>query len=590
MNETGKAALRRAHDPVFIKHYFRGEGIDIGAGSDSLSAYAHAFPFMRRVVAWDKEQGDALYMNGVEDGRYDFVHSSHCLEHLVNPMQAVARWLEIVKPGGYVIITVPDEDLYEKGLWPSRFNADHKFSFTIGKPRGGRLPRSINVLDLVSAMLPVASCERIVLLREFYDEAHPNVDQTMKSPAECAIEIVLCKRAVPTVRSLFEKAIQADNAQVSFAACRQAMELYPYRFDVYHRAMMQALRWKRPEEEKAIWTQAIERLPNEHGPRLYQWLHEALSGRLHEGFRLREATFNRAPWQRRTQVQPPENIPVWTGQPLLGKSITIWSEFGLGDEIFFFRFARILREQCGASHVSVVCQTPLLELFTASGEADTVVDTDHVADLPPSDYWVYPHGILAYLPPELDILPPTVPYLRLPQGEKPGIAAPSGALKVGIVFMKAPNRENSNECSLPSLSVLDSLFDLEGVEFYSLQKGLGADQAAQYAQQRKNFHDLGASLQNMMQTATALADLDMLLTVDTSTAHLAGAMGKPVWVMLPLLCDWRYLYLREDNPYYPTMRLFRNGWGNGRDWSAVIPRIRGELMTLCKERLDKSAS
>src|SRR5215471_11876519 len=114
MKETSKSVMRRARDPAFVKHYFRGNGIDIGAGDDPLGAYAHVFPLMGNVEAWDQAQGDALRMRGVKNDTYDFVHSSHCLEHLTNPTEAVARWLEIVKPGGHVIITVPDEDLYEK--------------------------------------------------------------------------------------------------------------------------------------------------------------------------------------------------------------------------------------------------------------------------------------------------------------------------------------------------------------------------------------------------------------------------------------------------------------------------------------------
>src|SRR5689334_10608191 len=126
MNETQKSVLRRSRDPAFLQSYFRGTGIDITAGSDSLSAYAYLFPKIQSVVIWNQKQGNTLHMNGVANGSFDFVHASHCLEHLGNPFQGLARWLELVKPGGHVILTVPDEDLYEKGLWPSRFNLDHK--------------------------------------------------------------------------------------------------------------------------------------------------------------------------------------------------------------------------------------------------------------------------------------------------------------------------------------------------------------------------------------------------------------------------------------------------------------------------------
>ncbi len=116
-----------------------------------------------------------------------------------NPHKALARWLDLLKPGGYVILTVPDEDLYGKGVWPSRFNRAHKFSFTMHKT-GERLPRSMNVLDLIVSMSHVAECERVTLVRENFDDRRRDVDQTANGLTECAIEIVLRKRDVPTAR------------------------------------------------------------------------------------------------------------------------------------------------------------------------------------------------------------------------------------------------------------------------------------------------------------------------------------------------------------------------------------------------------
>ncbi|MDR2195100.1 MAG: methyltransferase domain-containing protein [Gallionellaceae bacterium] len=588
MNETRKSAIRRAHDPAFVR-YFRGAGLDIGVENDPLSAYARLFPFIERVTTWNHAQGDALHLQDVGDCSYDFVHSNHGLAMIDEPVQALSRWLDVVKPGGHVIFTVPDEDLHGKNTWPNRFAPDQKNSFTIAKPKDStRLPRSINVLDLVNAMLPIAACERMVRIRDGYDDKQDaNVDQA-EGLAECAIEVVLRKREVPSLWDLLDAAVQADNADDSFAASRRAMTLYPYRFDAYHRTMLQMLRWGVPEQEGPIWEAALAWLPNSHGVHLYRWLHAVLAGRLHDGFRLRETRFVGAPWQRRTQAPPPVFVPAWNGESLEGKSIVIWSEFGLGDEIFFFRFARILRERCGAARVSVVCQPSLLELFQTSGIADVVADINHLADLPPIDYWVYPHAIPAHLPLDLEALPPTVPYLRVPDGQTLPAAlqhATPGVLRVGVVFKGAPTHENDIARSLSSLSRLERLFELEGVEFFSLQKGAGADEAARYAQALPNFHDLGAELHTMAKTAAAINALDLVLTVDTSVAHLAAAMGKPVWLMLPLLCDWRWHYKREDSPWYPTVRIFRNGWndGNSLEWDKVVERIRTALEELkCK--------
>jgi SAM-dependent methyltransferase len=588
MNETSKSALRRSHDPAFIQHYFVGEGLDIGAGEDPLAAHTHLFPRARRIQSWGEQQGDVVQMKGAHDGSFDFVHASHVLAEVTNPGKALARWLDLLKPGGYAVLTLPDEDLYGKGAWPNRFNKRHKSSFTICKPEK-QLAQSINILDLIQTLSHVASCERVSLVRDHYDEARNDADQTARGLAECAIEVVLRKRAVPTAQNMLDAIVKARSAEASIDAGRRAVKTYPYRFMVYHRSMMEWLRWDREDEVDRILEQCVVRLPNEHLPRLYRALHAISRGKLHHGFRLREAAMASFGWQRRTTAQPPATFPEWKGESLEGKSIVIWSEFGLGDEIFFLRFARMLRERCGAARVTVMCQTPLVSLFEVSREADAVIDVKHAAQLPAHDCWVFPHAIPAHLPLELDALPVSVPFLRAPSDEAPALLrTESHALKVGVVFKGAPTHENDHARSLPSLSVLDELFQLEGVEFFSLQKGAGADEAAQYAQRLSNFHDLGADIRSMDETASAIAALDLVLTVDTSVAHVAGAMGKPTWLMLPSYGDWRWHYTREDSPWYPTMRLFRRRFDG--NWPEVVARIRGHLLTLIASNLDSAGS
>jgi hypothetical protein len=275
------------------------------------------------------------------------------------------------------------------------------------------------------------------------------------------------------------------------------------------------------------------------------------------------------------------------GEPLRGKSIVIWSEFGLGDEIFFLRFARMLREQCGAARVTVVCQRPLVNLFIAAGEADAVFDVNQTDRMPEHDFWTFPHALPVHLPLQLDGLPQSVRYLRVPEGTvQPALPGRPGALKVGIVFKGNPTHENDANRSLPSLSVMDDLFRIEGIDFYSLQKGAGADEAADHASRLANFYDVGAGVGSMDETAAAIAALDLVLTVDTSVAHVAGAMGKPTWLLLPFYGDWRWHYTREDSPWYPSMRLFRRR--ANCDWSEVMARVGGHLLQLKEDRMSHS--
>ena len=193
MKETSKSISRRLRDPNFISRYFRGTGIDIGAGTDPVSLYHELFPLMGKVRIWDIKDGDAQVMEGVEDNTYDFVHSSHCIEHLHNPVIGLENWIRIVKPGGFVIVTVPDEDLYEQGIFPSNKNSDHKWTFTIYK-KSSWSEKSINVLELLTVYDDTIEINKVELLNQSYRYSLPQFDQTLTPVGECAIEFILRKR------------------------------------------------------------------------------------------------------------------------------------------------------------------------------------------------------------------------------------------------------------------------------------------------------------------------------------------------------------------------------------------------------------
>lgn len=191
-NECSKAAVRRACDPTFRDLFFVGNGIDIGAGADGLGTLKELFPKMGDVRHWDIPDGDAMLMQGVPDNSLDFVHSAHCLEHLVNPATALGHWLRIVKPGGFIVVTIPDEDLYEQGEWPSTFNTDHKQTFTVFKHCSWS-PRSVNMLQLLMALNPPCEIVKVEQLLAKYDWRGERRDLTWLTDAECAIEFVLRK-------------------------------------------------------------------------------------------------------------------------------------------------------------------------------------------------------------------------------------------------------------------------------------------------------------------------------------------------------------------------------------------------------------
>ena len=193
MQETSKALIRRLHDVRFANTYFVGDGVDIGCGPDPLSKYAQQFPLMTGLKEWDLQDGDAQKMASALDDSYDFVHSSHCLEHLFDPYEAFDNWIRICKPGGHIITTIPDEDLYEQGVWPSNHNPDHKTSWTILKNESWS-PASINLLEFLYQYKDKVEVMKIELVNSSFIYGVERFDQTYHSISECAIEFVVRKR------------------------------------------------------------------------------------------------------------------------------------------------------------------------------------------------------------------------------------------------------------------------------------------------------------------------------------------------------------------------------------------------------------
>ena len=193
MKECSKSIIRRIREPNFANHYFVGDGLDVGGAPDPLWLYREFFPRMTGVRVWDKEDGNAQTLLSVEDESIDFVHSSHCLEHLQAPAESLKNWFRVIKPGGHLIVTVPEEDLYEQGQFPSTYNSDHKWTFTIKKAKSWS-SKSLNMLELASNLGTEAEILKIQKLDESFRYSLPRFDQTLTPIGECGIELVVRKR------------------------------------------------------------------------------------------------------------------------------------------------------------------------------------------------------------------------------------------------------------------------------------------------------------------------------------------------------------------------------------------------------------
>ena len=169
----------------------KGRGLDIGCGGS---------PITDDCDRWDREQGDAQYLVGVQPETYDWIVSSHLLEHVKDPAVAVAIWWKALKVGGYMILLVPDEDLYEQGKWPSRFNSDHKCTFTTHKDFSWS-PVSRNLGDLLHCM-PGHKLMSLSIQDSGYDYTRTDESDQTSGPAEAAVEMVIRKYGVPEVPPL----------------------------------------------------------------------------------------------------------------------------------------------------------------------------------------------------------------------------------------------------------------------------------------------------------------------------------------------------------------------------------------------------
>ncbi|WP_081934103.1 tetratricopeptide repeat protein [Massilia sp. 9096] len=295
-------------------------------------------------------------------------------------------------------------------------------------------------------------------------------------------------------------------------------------------------------------------------------------GRWDEGWTRLEARDWSAALQRHL------NLPRWQGGALAGKAILVGIEAGHGDMIQFGRYCAQLKA-AGAARVGVQCHPGLVALFAGLRGADAAIALD--APLPAGfDCWVPALSLPFHFHTTVDTVPAALPYIDVDPVRVARLAPLLGGdareLKVGLAWRGNPRFENDGERSLPSLATLAPLAQVPGVRWFSLQKGEGEGEA------RRGLGglpvtDLAPVIRDFADTAALIDGLDLVISVDTAVAHLAGALNKPCWVLLPAyLTDWRWLTERADTLWYPAvMRLFRQR--PGARWDAVVADLAEAL-------------
>jgi hypothetical protein len=277
--------------------------------------------------------------------------------------------------------------------------------------------------------------------------------------------------------------------------------------------------------------------------------------------------------------------PRWRGESLHGKALVIGFEAGHGDMIFYSRYVALVKAR-GATTISIVCHPGLVALFSRMEGIDQALSFH--ADVPHTgwDYWVPPMSLPYLCATRADTLPATVPYLTTDPEIEATWARRSGSigpgLRVGLVWNGNADFENDADRSLHTLDLLRPLSAIPGVCLISLQKGHGEAEAA-CPPEGMSLLAWGSELHDFADTAGLVANLDLVISVDTAVAHLAGALGKPCWLLLPdYRADWRWHTRRSDSPWYPCMRLFRQPHGGG--WETVIAEVVAALTRLLVSR------
>ena len=280
---------------------------------------------------------------------------------------------------------------------------------------------------------------------------------------------------------------------------------------------------------------------------------------------------------------PQVPFPQWQGEPLYGKSLMIWPEQGFGDEIQFARYIPLLKD-LGASHITLVCKPPLQTLFKTLKGVELVIPQPEAASLPLHDYWALSMSLPLHFATTVETIPAKLPYLGIPPEHmnRWRNRLPPDGLKVGLVWKGSSGHKNDAHRSLPGLATFAPLWSVPRITFVSLQKGQGEHEAAM-PPAGQPIMDIGSGIQDFADTAACIIQLDLVICIDTAIAHLAGALGKPCWVLLPASgTDWRWLRDRADTHWYPgVMRLFRQQ--RAGDWAATVVEISKALRTWVDE-------
>jgi tetratricopeptide (TPR) repeat protein len=368
-------------------------------------------------------------------------------------------------------------------------------------------------------------------------------------------------------------------------AIRQALSLRPDLPEAHNNLANVLLQLDRLLEAEAFYRTALALRPGYDEARFGLAAVLLSMGHFAEGWPLYESRYEQSGFVH-SKMRSLLRCPQWGGESLAGKSLLVWQEDGLGDMIQFSRYLPLLKAQ-GAGHITLACEPALQGLLATIEGVDAVLDHD-TAWTRSSEYdcWASLLSAPCHLHTTLDTIPPAVvprAHPSLVERWRTRLdTLPSGP-RVGLVWKGNPKHHNDANRSLPSLATLAPLWSVPGIQFVSLQKGRGEDEAQSPCASQPILH-LGSDVKDFTDSAAIVDQLDLVICVDTSIAHLVASLGKPCWVLLPGHdVDWRWMRERTDSPWYPgVLRLFRQM--PGEPWSTTIEKVR----EACAERFSSA--
>ena len=441
----------------------------------------------------------------------------------------------------------------------------------------------------------LAALQQAVRLAPGLAEAHNNLGAVYRRLRRFP-ESIACYREALRINPQYAEAhfnlgivyTETGELEQAAASCRQALALRP-QYTEAHFQLAQALRAQGATDAAAAEYRETIRLepqtPDAHLSRALAWL---LAGNFADGW----AEYQWR-WQSNDFIAPPYPSPPWDGSSAgvaagadkadpvspgghAGRTILLHCEQGLGDTLQFIRYAPLIKQRAGT--LIVACQKPLVKLLTFCPGIDRLVEAG--GPLPPHDAHLPMLSAPRIFGTTLATIPAEVPYLfadpALVRQWQQSLGGIEG-FKIGIAWQGNPQYRGDRARSVP-LAHFAALARVPGARLVSLQKGPGTEQLAGLRGSAEVL-DLGDRLDQaagpFMDTAAVMKNLDLVICSDSVAAHLAGALGVPVWVALSMASDWRWLLNRDDSPWYPTMRLFRQT--RSGDWDDVFARIAGEL-------------